>query len=294
MKESKEIASLIRLVEDPDENIYAQIRDRILLIGHEAIPFLEDSWEKSDYGILFQERVAQLVHDIQFKGTKEALSVWIETREKDLLKGAIVIARYQYPDLDESMVNAEIEKLTKAVWLEINPKQTAFEKIKVFNKVFYDHFYFRGDAKTYSNPINSYINTVLETKKGNPLSLSLIYSVVAQQLDMPVYGVNLPNHFVLAYMDEHKIGGLWQQNEADYGVLFYINAFSRGTIFQQHEITQFVKSLNLKPIRSYYEPCSNTQIIKRMLTNLIAAFQQVGNSEKVNELSELRAMFSAD
>jgi regulator of sirC expression with transglutaminase-like and TPR domain len=294
MIESKEIASLIRLVEDPDEHIFAHIRDKILSFGYEAIPFLEDSWEHSDYGMLFQARVTQLVHDIQFMGTKEALRNWIDSREKDLMQGAIIIAKYQYAELQESIVYDEIEKLKKAIWLEINHKQTAYEKIKIFNKVFYDHFHFRGDSKTFTNPVNSYINTVLESKKGNPLSLCLIYSVVAQALEMPVYGVNLPNHFVLAYMDEHKITSFWQPNEEKYGVLFYINAFSRGTIFPHAEITQFVKSLKIDPDRSHFEPCSNTQIIKRMLTNLVSAFQQVGNKEKVEELSELKSLFGLD
>lgn len=51
--------------------------------------------------------------------------------------------------------------------------------------------------------MNSFINTVIESRKGNPLSLSLLYSVIAESLDLPIYGVNLPNHFVLAYLDEN-------------------------------------------------------------------------------------------
>jgi regulator of sirC expression with transglutaminase-like and TPR domain len=131
----------------------------------------------------------------------------------------------------------------------------------------------------------------LDSKKGNPLSLCLIYSIIAQSLDLPIYGVNLPNHFVLAYMDaKHSSFAINQQNE--YGVLFYINAFSKGSIFDTNEIKEFLNGLSLAHNREYFEPCSNTAVIKRMLTNLIAAFQQVGNAEKVSELKTLRDLVS--
>jgi regulator of sirC expression with transglutaminase-like and TPR domain len=137
--------------------------------------------------------------------------------------------------------------------------------------------------------VNSYINTVLESKKGNPLSLCLIYSIVAQSLDMPVYGVNLPNHFVLAYMDEKRSSFMInEQNE--FGVLFYINAFSQGIIFDTNEIKDFLNGNKLTHNREFFEPCSNSTILKRMFSNLISSFQQIGNVEKVLELQELRGI----
>jgi regulator of sirC expression with transglutaminase-like and TPR domain len=127
----------------------------------------------------------------------------------------------------------------------------------------------------------------LESRKGNPLSLCVIYSVIAQSLDLPIYGVNLPNHFVLAYMDSKHSAFSLQQGD-DYGVLFYINAFAKGSIFDANEIKEFIKGIHLQPDRSHFEPCSNSAILKRMLSNLIYAFQQVGSAQKVSELQALR------
>jgi regulator of sirC expression with transglutaminase-like and TPR domain len=111
-------------------------------------------------------------------------------------------------------------------------------------------------------------------------------------MEIPIYGVNLPNHFILAYMDEDKIRhDMGEKNS--HGVLFYINPFSKGSLFDENEVKEFLNSLNLPNSREYFEPCSNTQIIKRMLTNLIAAFLEVGNAEKVNELILLRNILEA-
>jgi regulator of sirC expression with transglutaminase-like and TPR domain len=166
---------------------------------------------------------------------------------------------------------------------------TAFEVVGVLNKIIFGQYGFSGNSSNYHASSNSYLNNVIETKKGNPLSLSIIYSVIAQQLNLPIYGVNLPNHFVLAYMDENG-ANQYISNGNEYGVLFYINAFSRGSILQKEDITEFLKSIQAYPESFHYQPCSNSDIIRRMLTNLIASFQQVGNAEKVNELCELRAI----
>jgi regulator of sirC expression with transglutaminase-like and TPR domain len=283
------IKALVQLIDDPDDNIYEHVRDQLKQYGNEAIPYLENSWSSSYYGMLFQSRVEKIIHEIKFEETKSQVQAWADSSDKDLLEGALIIARYQYPDLDEDFVRNAIQAIRRDVWLELNNNQTAFEQVKIFNRVFFGVQGFHGDTKTFNSPVNSYINTVLESKKGNPLSLCLIYSVVAQSLDMPVYGVNLPNHFVLAYMDEKRSSFMInEQNE--FGVLFYINAFSKGVIFDTNEIKDFLNENKLSHNREFFEPCSNSTIMKRMFSNLIASFQQIGNAEKVLELQELRSI----
>lgn len=290
MSENSSVLALVRLIDDPDESIYAHVRSALIDRGPEVIPLLESSWEHEDYGLLFQSRIENLVHDIQFTNSRNQLKEWIDAPHKDLLEGAIIIAQYQYPNLDETALKDTLQKIRKDIWLEINAHQTAYEKVRVFNKIFYGKYGFSGNSKNFHSPLNSCINTVLETKKGNPLSLCLVYSIIAQSLDLPIYGVNLPNHFVLAYMDEDNINPFINTNN-QHGALFYINAFARGGIFDELEIKEFLKALNKSESREYFEPCSNSAILSRMLTNLINAFQQSGNAEKVKELTELRDLF---
>ncbi len=292
MLSKNHLQALIRLVEDPDEIVYSHVHDKLLDYGKDAIPFLEISWEEEDWGLLFQSRIETIIHEIQFSEACRELKQWRESEDKDLLKGAIAVAKYQYPGLNEDAIYADIEKIKQDVWLEINQKNTALEKVRILNKIFFGIHHFKGNSKNFLSPLNSFINTVLETRKGNPLSLCLIYSIIAQKMGMPIYGVNLPNHFVLAYLDENKIHHQ-MGNSNSHGVLFYINPFSKGSLFDENEVKEFLNSLNLAHKREYFEPCSNTQIINRMLTNLIAAFQEVGNAEKVNELIILRDILDA-
>lgn len=285
----KEVSALINLLDDPDDAIFEQISSKIISLGNEVIPFLESAWESS-FDTVLQQRIENLIHTIQFGEVRNNLVEWKQNEGKDLLKGVILIAKYQYPDFDEEKFYAQLKKIKDDIWLELNPNLTALEQIKVVNHVFFDVYGFSGNTGNFHAPQNSYINTVLETKKGNPLSLSIIYSHLCQELDVPVFGVNLPEHFILAYVEENV---LWKISQLDEGsnVLFYINTFSKGTIFSKKEIDSFLKQLKLEPSKKYYEPCSNIDIVKRLLRNLIGSYEKLGYPEKVNEIKELLSCF---
>ena len=274
---------MILLLEDPDEEIFSEIRNRLLSLGNEVIPALEDVWENT-FNNTLQSRIEDIIQTIQFNSTQEELKLWAATGGIDLLHGTILIARYQYPDLDEENIRHQIELIRKDVWLELNPNLTAFEKVRVINHILFDVYNFTGNTSNYHAPQNSYINNVLESHRGNPLLLSILYSCIAQGLNIPIYGVNLPEHFILAYRDEYTLRDTPDDEEP---ILFYINPFSKGAVFSRREIDTFLKQLKLEPNRIFYESCSNVEIIQRQLRNLITAYEKLGYPNKVDDLKEL-------
>lgn len=281
-----EITALIHLIDDPDEGIYNQIKDKLVSFGGEVIPTLEDVWEHNSFGLLFQTRVENIIHEIQFGTIVDGLRKWKQDGATDLLQGALWAAKYQYPDLEEEKIQKRVSQIRQDIWIELNDNLTAFEKVRVINHVLFDIYGFSGNKSNFHAPQNSYINNVLETKKGNPLSLSIVYMYVAQQLDIPILGINLPNHFVLAYQEFYKVVNLMGEEETE-EIFFYINPFSRGAIFNRGEIDQFLKQLKLKPQDSFYEPCDNLAIVKRLINNLINSYDKLGYPDKIEELQQL-------
>ena len=284
MKNLAEIDALVKLLDDPDEEIYQHVQQRLLEYGSEAVTYLESAWEQS-LDILLQERIENIVHTIQFNNVKEDLNLWYQSGAFDLLQGALVINRYQYPDLDEQSVINQIEDIKREIWMGMQHEMSSIEKIKLINHIFYNQYGFSGNTKNHHDPQNSYLNQVLASKKGNQISLAIIYATLAQKLDMPVYGVNLPQHFILGYIDESNV-------EKENGVLFYINAFNKGAIFGKHDVDQFLRQLNLEPQPGFYSPCSNTEIIRRIIRNLISAYENLGAKEKMEELKQLQEILS--
>ena len=287
MVDPKEINSLIRLLDDPDREIFEHIHDKLISYGGEVIEYLESAWEQA-FDPIQQERIANLVHEIQFGIVKEELKLWYQGGAFDLLQGIITINKYQYPDLDEQKLINQIESIKRDIWLQLIYDSSPSEQIKLINHVFYTIHGFSGNTSNHQDPQNSYLSQVLEAKKGNQISLAIIYSIIAQKLDIPVYGVNLPQHFILAYVDETM------ETEFEGGILFYINAFNKGFIFGRRDVDMFLKQLNLKAEKQFYEPCSNADIIRRVLRNLISAYENLGSTDKVAELNELLEIMTED
>lgn len=278
-----EVRAMISLLDDSDQEVFHHIEDRLVQMGREVIPMLEDAWS-SAFDAVLQSRIEHIVHKIQFETLLEDIKLWLHSSEHDLLEGAILVARYQYPDLDEDKIRNQVSQIRKEIWLELNENLTSLESINVMNHILFNRLNFSGNTANYHAPANSYINCVLESHKGNPLALCIIYQVIAQQLGLPVYGVNLPEHFILGFMDQ-------PDETAKNNVLFYINAFSKGSIFGRQDIDQFIKRLNLDPQENYYQPCSHRDMIQRMIRNLTFSYQKLGDTEKVDELNQMLQLF---
>lgn len=260
------------MLDDEDEQIVSHIEDKIRSIGKEIIPYLEQEWESS-FNPVLQRRIEDLIHTLQYQALKERLQNWYDSPEQDLLEGLWLVATFQYPDIELAKLKQDLEQIYYEAWLEFRPDLHPFDQVKVINGVFFNKLKFGANTKNFHSPGNSLINIVLETRKGNPISLCVIYLLVAQKLKLPIYGVNLPNLFILTYKGD--------------AVQFYINAFNKGLIFSRHDIENYIHELRLTPQDSFFEPCSNLEIIRRTLRNLVMSFDKMGEHAKAEEVKEL-------
>lgn len=280
-----EILAMLKLLDDEDENIYQSIEKHFLEMGREIIPRLEVYWSNS-FDAVLQSRIEKLVHKIQFEALKNDLQIWRTTDSTNLLAGLIIISRYQYPDLNEESVQSQLFIISDTIASQIDDNLPPTEKIKIFNRIFYNVYGFNGNTVNFHAPQNSFINTVLESKKGSPILLCAIYSILATENNIPVFGVNLPEHFILCYKDSYA-DPEHHYTYPEYNILFYINAFSKGNIFSKSDIDTFLQKLNLQPQKSFYVPCTHIEIIKRILRNLHYSFTKSGDAQSVHEIEEL-------
>jgi regulator of sirC expression with transglutaminase-like and TPR domain len=268
-----EIKALVSLLDDEDTHIISQIEEKILSLGTTIIPFLEQEWE-SNFNPQVQRRIEELIHTLQYELLKERITDWYNGQEHDLITGMWLVATYQYPDLELIKLRQDLEQIYYETWLEFKPDLYPFDQVKIINSVFFNKLKFGANTKNFHSPGNSMINIVLETRKGNPITLCILYLLVAQKLKLPVHGVNLPNLFVLTYKDPAH-------------AQFYINVFNKGLIFSRQDIENYINELHLAPQPSFFEPCSNLEIIRRVFRNLIMSFDKMGEHAKAEEVKEL-------
>lgn len=293
MLNKKEVLSLIALLDDEDEEVLKHVEEKLLSLGVHVIPMLEHEWGSIN-NLMHQQKIENVIHRIQFESLLVELRKWRDSEDQDLLEGVYIIAKFRYPDLDKQVLINEIDRIRLDIWLELHYDLSSFEKVRIINHILYQVHGFKGNTDQYHDPQNSFINVVLESKRGNPIMLAVVYMLIAQRLNLPIYGVNLPQHFVLAYKEEqlniqaqdpfnlkHKL------DPTEGKVLFYINAFNQGAVFSKSNLEQFLRQIKIDPKLEFFEPCNNPDIIKRVLRNLVVAYEKVGKSQKVTEVREM-------
>jgi len=279
-----ELKAIITLLEDPDKEIFEAVYQSLMEKGVDIVPDLEKAWETSENSQT-QDKIENIIQKIQLNFVHQLLSNWIHDGAIDLLDGAFIVAKYQYPDLGLFEIQNPIEKIKHDAWLEINENLTALEKVRILNHVIYDIHKFTANTNNYYSPQNSYVNQVILSKKGNPISLGIIYACVAQKLGLPIFGVNLPKNFILAYKDEFN--EFVNPGSKTDNILFYINPFNKGAVLGRKEIDFFLKQQNITPDEMFYQPCSNVEIIQRLILNLIYSYEKLGYEPKIKELQTL-------
>lgn len=267
-----ELNALVSLLDDADREVKHHVRKKIISLGMEIIPFLEQKWEAS-FNPDIQKEIEELVHDLQFDLLKNRLKEWKDSEDRDLLEGLWILNTYQYPDLEFEKLNAELQQIYFEVWTSFSHDLSPVDQVKILNHVLFNSLKFSANTKNFHSPANSMLSVVLDTKKGNPISLCIIYMLVATRLGLPIYGVNFPNLFVLIY----------KSNNSN----FYINAFNRGMIHQRKDAINYLEQLKIEPKEEFFEPCNNLQIILRMLRNLGQSFEKLGASENQDEVKEM-------
>lgn len=274
----QEIKALVSLLDDDDTEVARLVENEIRQQRGRIIPFLENEWESAGFNPNVQRRIEELIHELQFEVVIERLANWHNGGAVDLLEGLWIIATYQYPDLSLEKLRSDFEQFYYETWLEFKEDMHPIDQIRALNQVFFSKLKFGSNTKNFHSASNSMINVVLDSRKGNPITLCCIYMIVAQRLNMPVYGVNLPNLFVLTYKKDT--------------VQFYVNVFNKGLVFMRSDIDHYIAQLNLKPNETFYQPCNNLDIVKRVLRNLTLAFEKTGDTEKVKEIERMAEILS--
>lgn len=283
MQENREIKALLHLIDDPDEDVYSTVSERILSFGKEIIPNLEQLWENI-HNEDTQERIEMLIHRVHFRDLTDDFVLW-KNNPSDLMTGALIVARYNYPDLQPDQIKQEIEKLRRNIWLELNNYLTPIETINVVNSIVYNYYKQKGTEISYEHPDQFLINKTLETKKGNAIGNGIVYLILCQLLDIPVRAVNIPRQFLLGYFDD-QYELLNPAGHPSEKIKFYVDALT-GQMYSHKDIEAYFKRLSVPPVPSYFRPMNNKKAIQFLLEELCKCYDNERNLYKMDELISL-------
>lgn len=287
MHENREISALFTLIDDPDEEVFTSVSERIVHYGVGIIPNLENLWENTASDEI-QERIEMLIHRLHYIDLVNDLTDWNASPYQDLMQGTLLVAKFQYPELQMTPVMQEIEKIRRSVWLELNSYLTPLEQANVISNILYNYYALKGTEIAYVNPDEFFIHKVLQSKRGNAISNGLLYLMLAELLDIPVKAINIPRQFVLAYFNS-DYDGFSGDDKPQEKISFYIDA-TTGQPFTHKDIDNYFKRISVPSSPSYFKPLSKKRVIQLLLEELAHCFEKPGLAYKKNELLQLAAL----
>jgi regulator of sirC expression with transglutaminase-like and TPR domain len=287
MKENKEIQALLHLIEDPDEEVFHTVAERIEHYGTPIIPNLENLWENTPDSFT-QSRIELLIHRLHFRALHQDFTQWFATQDPDLLSGAILVCRFLYPELNVQQVLSEVEKLRRNVWLELNNYLTSLEQANVVGTILYNYYNLRGNETSYQQPSDFVISKVIESKKGNPIGLGVLYLIICELLNVSIRAVHIPKQFILAFF-ESGVDFEELKNEPVERIQFYIDPMN-GHIYTQQDIDVYFKRISVPPTISFFKPFSNKRVIQHVLEELAKCYEEEANLYKKQALLDLAAL----
>ncbi len=175
----------------------------------------------------------------------------------DLARAALWIAQEEYPDLDTSAYLKQLDTMAEELRDRLPAERYPLKVIQAINRYLFEELGFSGNDTDYYDPRNSFLNDVLERRTGIPLTLSIVYLVLAQRLDFPMVGVGMPGHFIIRpQIAEMEI---------------YVDPFHKGEVLFAEDCERrlekvFQRAVPLTP--EMLPEVTPRQCLVRMLTNL--------------------------
>ncbi len=281
-----ELNALISLLEDPDDGVYQTVRQELEQIGEAALMPLRDAIAADGHGEVFLNRAKALLDHLGTDEVRSGFADWIGSEDHQVGEALRLLDRYVDPARDQEELAKAMHRIRQDIWLELNDEMTALEQVKVINRIFFEHHEFSGTRGGAAKPADALPREVVEQRKGNSLALGALYLAMVQELGLPIHGVNLPNHFILAYCDGGHLGE-FNDNDGPGGVLFYINPYNKGGIIHPEEVNAFLGHLDLPVDQRNCGPCHPIDVIRRLIGNLAYAFERQEELEQGERMREL-------
>ncbi|HOW68286.1 MAG TPA: transglutaminase-like domain-containing protein [Candidatus Paceibacterota bacterium] len=267
LSESQRCA-LISLLSDEDPVVYETVKQTLLGYGVEAAGWLRPNLTHPDP--LMRRRASEIVSHLDgVVADNDFLAFCISQPEDlDLEKGAWMLARTQYPEINIEAYRALLDSFADELRDRISKVSgTTDSLLATINEYLFETLGFRGNEKDYYNPDNSYLNRVVDRRLGNPISLCLAYLLITKRLRLPIVGIGMPGHFICRF----------QSSVTE----VYIDVFFRGKLLTKAECIKYLVQAGHGYLDGYLAPVTPRRMLLRVCANLHQIYVDLSSPKDV-------------
>ena len=214
-----------------------------------------------------------------------------EDERIDLARACLQVAEDAYPGLDVEGYLGEIERFAKRLRARLAPDAAVEDRVIALNEFLFADLGFNGNVADYYDPRNSYLNEVIDRRRGIPITLAVLYIEIGRRIELPLEGVSFPGHFLVRLPMR--------------GGALVLDPFSGGAPQSEDELRARLKrviagenpggvSAADLPLDSFFEPASNRQILARVLRNLKGVYREKDRPEQLLKVLDRMILVAPD
>lgn len=269
--------AFLSLLDDTSPAVRRALLARFSELGPAAAPFLQSVVSGSNR--VLARHATWFLDELKFADPVAEFRGFIRSLNYELETGALLLARTVTPRLEAGACCVQLDAIaTRCRELIVEPS-SAREKCRIINRVLFHEWGFHGNVEHYTDPRNSFLDQVLERRTGIPLSLSIVYLLVAERLGIELEPVGLPGHFIVGcFVDE---------------LPFFIDPFDRGVFRDAEEIFDLLRANNIVPKASDLAPTPVREVLCRSCRNLVNHYTAAGEPERAKLFARFVEEFEA-
>jgi regulator of sirC expression with transglutaminase-like and TPR domain len=247
-------AALLTLLTDEDPAVYHAVRDKIIAGGPVAADWLRPHTRSND-PVMRRHANDILQHFARAEADTRFLVFCVGHGEDlDLEEGVWLLAQTRYPDINPEAYRALLDSYAADLREQIQPEDGVAGVLAAMNTHLFEELGFHGDQENYYDPENSYLNRVVDRRAGNPISLCILYWLLARRLRLPIVGIAMPGHFLCRYQSSTET--------------FFIDAFNRGKLLTRADCIQHLQRSGHGFQDAFLAPVSPARALLRVCSNL--------------------------
>jgi len=268
--DEKRRKALISLLADEDRNVYRTVRQKIISCGPSSASWLREHALSNDP--VLRRRAREILGFFARQDADNQLLAFClnQGEDFDLEPSLLLLARTQYPEISAEAYSAMLDGFAAELRDRLDLNGDPLHILRTINDYLFRELKFTGDEQHYYDPDNIYFNCVMDRRIGTPISLSVVYLLVARRLGLPVVGIGLPGHFLCRY----------QSSRAEY----YVDTFHGGKLMTKADCIKQVVHLPHRFDESCLAPMSSRRILLRICANLHQIYTQQKSPEQVDRL----------
>ncbi|MCZ6671630.1 MAG: transglutaminase-like domain-containing protein [Verrucomicrobia bacterium] len=252
------------LMDDPSPAVRQAVVDELIKLGSAGRNFLNDLCKGSN---LENRRYALSIIEILDKDSPvQMFKRFINSLNYELESGYFLLSRVEEPELKIADYMQKLDDMALRCQTLFTAPLSPRDRCRILNRVIFHEYGFTGNRSDYNNPQNTFIHSLFETRKGLPISLSILYLMVARRLELDLEPVGIPGQFMV---------GCFLEKEP-----FFIDVYENGVFRGLEDLLYYLEANQLEADLGHFGPCPVGEVLCRCCRNLAQQYHLLFEDDK--------------